>query len=307
MNRNLTSLPSAGPSGEVALSVAYLAPENPEGIVVFVHGMAEHKERYFPVMTYLAEMGYAAVAYDQRGHGATAASAEERGYFGKRGPEALVEDLLHVVLWAKGQWPEAKLFLFGHSLGTLVIRNLMKQHDDLMDGVVLGGSPSIDPLNSYGIFLTRVVQLFKGSRYRSRKVAMAIFKGHEKKYGSEGMHNAWLCSNRAVVQAFNNDPLCGFKFTVSGYRALLQLFARTYSEKGWKVSKPELPVHFASGGNDAAMRSLKEFSKSVECLRRVGYRHITTKVYPGMRHEILNELRKEEVWADLASMLRSWL
>ena len=307
---NLTLLRSEGPSGPVDLSIALLEPAagKPKAVVLIVHGMSEHKERYFPFMQYLSEIGFACIAYDQRGHGTTMADKENRGDFGECGVEALPQDLLNVIRLARETWPECKLILLGHSMGTLVIRKLMKSHDDAMDGVLLAGSPSKNPGNRLGILITYILQLFKGARHRSRTMAILIFGPHEKRYfKKEGIHNAWLCSNRAVVQAFNNDRLCGFKFTLRGYRTLFELFDEVYSPKGWAVKNPQLPIHFVSGGSDAAMRSVKDFSKSIGFLREAGYRQVSSKVYPGMRHEVLNELKKEEVWTDIAAMLNSWL
>lgn len=308
---NRTFLPSDGPSGPAKLSIVSLEPaaaEAPKAVVLIVHGMAEYKDRYLPFMQYLSEMGYACIAYDHRGHGTTMETKEDRGDFGKNGVEALTEDLLHVIRYARECYPQRKLFLLGHSMGSLIIRNLMKNHDEAMDGVILSGSPSKSPFNGLGILITRILQLFKGARHRSRTMAILIFGRQEKRYyKKEGIRNAWLCSNRAVVEAFNNDRLCGFKFTLRGYRTLLQLFARVYSDKGWNVTNPDLPIHFVSGGSDMAMRSLKAFSRSIGYLRAAGYRQVSSKVYPGMRHAVLNELKKEEVWMDVHQMFNSWL
>ena len=130
---------------------------------------------------------------------------------------------------------------------------------------------------------------------------------YQKPYQNDGITNTWLSVNRANVQSYNNDPLCGFRFTVNGYRVLMQLLRDTYAEKGWGVSRPELPVHFIAGANDPCIVSLKKFSKAVTFLRARGYRQVTSKVYPGLRHEILNENNKEDVWRDLEAMLKSWL
>ena len=129
-------------SGDLQLQAAIIAPEQPKAAVVFVHGMAEHKERYYPFMTYLCEQGFACVIYDQRGHGSTATSPEELGFFGKNGVNSLVEDARTVVQWAHGQYPGLKVFLFGHSLGSMVVRCFAKKYDAEIDGLVVCGSPS---------------------------------------------------------------------------------------------------------------------------------------------------------------------
>ena len=291
------------PSGDLQLQAAVIAPEQPKAAVVFVHGMAEHKERYYPFMSYLSQQGFACVIYDQRGHGATAQSPEDLGYFGKKGVNLLVEDTRNVIRWTRQQYAGLKLVLFGHSMGSMVVRCFAKQYDDLIDGLVVCGSPSDNGVAGLGILVTYAVQLFKGERHRSKKVALMMFGTHEKKFRAEGMHNAWLSTNRANVQEYNEDPLCGFKFTLNGYRVVMQLIRETYSPKGWAVRNPNLPVHFLVGADDPCIISREAFDKAVEFFRNRGYKKVSAKVYTGMRHEVLNELGKESVWEDVGNVI----
>ena len=295
------------PSGDLLLSAAVAAPEHPRAAVVLVHGMCEHKERYFPFMNYLAELGLACVITDLRGHGATAASPEDLGYIGKKGHELLVEDTLNVIRWTKAQYPGLKLFLFGHSMGSLIVRCFTKKYDSELDGLVVCGSPSRVSIAGLGVTLTRWVRLFKGDRYRSALLESISTGAYEKKFAAEGLTNSWLSVNKANVEAYNNDPLCGFRFTVNGYRALMQLMEETYDPDGWTMSKPGLPVHFIAGASDPCIGSIKKFSEAVSFLRGRGYRVVTSKIYPDMRHEILNETGREDVWRDVAGILASWI
>ena len=295
------------PSGELLLAAAVTAPEHPRAAVVLVHGMAEHKERYFPFMEYLSQLGFACVITDLRGHGATAANPEDLGYFGKKGPELLIEDTRNVILWTKAQYPGLKVFLFGHSMGSLIVRCFTKRYDADINGLMVCGSPSRVGVAGLGISLTRVIRLFKGDRYRSALLESMSTGGYGKKFAAEDLTNSWLSVNKANVQAYNEDPLCGFRFTVNGYRALMQLLKDTYDDDGWTVANPGLPVHFIAGASDPCIGSIKKFSQAVSFLRGRGYRQVTSKIYPDMRHEILNETGREEVWRDAAGILASWL
>lgn len=294
-------------SGDLKLMAAVMAPEHPQAAVVFVHGMAEHKERYYPFMNYLCELGFACVIYDQRGHGATARTPDELGYFGKGGVKNLVEDTRTVVRWTREQFPGLKVFLFGHSMGSMVARNFAKKYDAEIDGLVVCGSPSNTSAAGLGILTTRIIQLFKGDRFRSKKVALMIFGPHTKKFKAEGTRNAWLSTNKANVQEYNNDPLCGFLFTLNGYRVVMQLIKETYSPRGWAVNNPNMPVHFLAGSTDPCIITIDQFTKAVSFFRNRGYKQVTSKVYPGLRHEVLNELGKEEVWKDIETVLKSWV
>ena len=288
------------------LAAALEAPEKPKAILVLVHGMAEHKKRYFPFMTYLAEKGFACLITDLRGHGTTAATKEELGHFEKKGDELLVNDTLAVINYAKELYPGLKVFLTGHSMGSLIVRCFTKRHDTEIDGLVVCGSPSRNGAAGMGILLTRCIGLFKGKRYRSKFLENMATGVYNKKFAQEGT-NAWLSTNKANVQAYNNDPLCGYPFTVMGYQGLMRLLEDTYDVDDWKVTKPELPIHFIAGADDPCIVNIQQFSQAVSFLRSRGYKTVTSKVYPGLRHEILNELGKEEVWRDVEAILSSWV
>lgn len=289
----------------LAMEARIIGPEKPKAAVVLVHGMAEHKERYFPFMTWLSEMGFACIITDLRGHGATAAEPEDLGYFGKKGVQALVEDTASVLRYAHETYPGVKVFLFGHSMGSMVVRCTLKAHPELMDGLIVCGSPSENPAAGAGIFLARCIRLFKGGRHRSKTIARLMFGSYDKKFLAEGYHNAWLSTNQGNVLAYNNDPLCGFKFTLDGYITVLQLMQETYGPQGWQGGA--MPVHFIAGSQDPCITSIEAFSKAVRFIRQCGYPNVSSTVYPGLRHEILNETGKEDVWRDVANVLNSWL
>ena len=301
----MKTLPIPAPDG-LQMAAALEAPETPQAVLVLVHGMAEHKERYFPFMTYLAEKGFACLITDLRGHGATVTDKADLGHFDKKGNELLVADTLAVVRYAKELYPGKKVFLMGHSMGSLIVRCFTKRHDSEIDGLVVCGSPSRNGAAGMGVLLTRVIALFKGKRYRSKFLENMATGGYNKKFAQEGT-NAWLSTNKANVQAYNNDTLCGFPFTVLGYQGLLGLMEDTYDVDDWTLTRPELPIHFIAGADDPCIVNIQKFSQAVSFIRTRGYRTVTSKVYPGLRHEILNEIGKEDVWRDVAALLKSWL
>lgn len=283
-----------------------IAPQTPKAVFVTVHGMAEHKQRYIPFLTWLSEMGFACVLSDLRGHGRDCAP-EELGYFGKKGDQLLVEDTRELVLWAKARYPGLKIFLMGHSMGSLIVRCFAKKYDALIDGLIVCGSPSKNPAAGVAKLLCKAISLFKGSHYRPEWLEKLSTGAYQKKFASEGLTNSWLSANRANVQAYNNDTLCGFRFTANGYEALMGLMEETYDPDDWTVAVPSLPVHFIAGADDPCIGSIEQFSKAVSFFRSRGYRTVTSKIYPGMRHEILNENGKEQVWKDVCDILNSWV
>ena len=297
-----------GASDSVLLSTLVIAPESPKAVLQLVHGMAEHKERYIPFMSYLAEMGYACVICDLRGHGASVTDKEDLGWMGKGGMTALVDDVLRITDWAKTKYPGLPFFLMGHSMGSMIVRSYIKRFDKEVDGLIVCGSPSKNPAAGLGNFLAGCIGLFRGQRYRSEFLANLCTGNNDKKFKADGVKNAWLSANLGNVHAYNNDPLCGFPFTVNGYRnGLFRLMLDIYSPKGWNVTNPDLPIHFIAGAEDPCIISLKKFSEAVSFLRARGYREVTSQVYPKMRHEILNETGREDVWRDVLARLDGWL
>ena len=297
-----------GAADGVQLKTLVIAPESPKAVVQLVHGMAEHKERYIPFMNYLSEAGYACVICDLRGHGETVEKKEDLGWLGKGGMKALVDDVNCVTVWIQEHYPGLPCFLFGHSMGSMVVRSYIKRYDRDVVGVIVCGSPSKNPAAGLGDFLAGCIGLFRGQRYRSQFLADLCTGNNDKKFASDSIKNAWLSVNRANVEAYNNDPLCGFVFTVNGYRnGLFRLMKDIYSPDGWTVTNPDLPIHFIAGAEDPCIINLKKFSQAVSFLRNRGYREVTSQVYPGMRHEILNETGREDVWRDVRTRLDGWL
>ena len=297
-----------GAADGVQLKTLVVAPESPKAVVQLVHGMAEHKERYIPFMNYLSEAGYACVICDLRGHGETVEKKEDLGWLGKGGMKALVDDVNCVTVWIQEHYPGLPCFLFGHSMGSMVVRSYIKRYDRDFAGVIVCGSPSKNPAAGLGDFLAGCIGLFRGQRYRSQFLADLCTGNNDKKFASDSIKNVWLSVNRANVEAYNNDPLCGFVFTVNGYRnGLFKLMKDIYSPDGWPVTKPDMPIHFIAGADDPCIINLKKFSQAVSFLRSRGYREVTSQVYPGMRHEILNETGREDVWRDVRTRLDGWL
>lgn len=299
------TLPAASDAITLELAVTRPASE-PKAILQMVHGMAEHKERYIPMMEYLSERGFVCVMNDLRGHGNSVSTQDDLGFMGKGGWKGMVEDVVKVTAWIKGMYPDLPLFLFGHSMGSLIVREYCKEHDGELAGLIVCGSPSANPAIGVAKLLAAAVKLFKGPRHRSPFLANLSTGQYNRQFRKEGSPNAWICSDRDVVEAYDRDPLCGFPFTANGYAGLFGLLQDVYSENGWKVENPSLPVHFIAGAYDPCIGSIAKFSAAVSFFRARGYRNVSSKVYPNMRHEIHNETGKEAVWQDIAKTLDAW-
>lgn len=281
------------------LGVSIRIPEHPTGILQLVHGMAEHRERYHDFMNYCAEQGLVTIIHDHRGHGASVTSKEDFGYFGKNGTENIVEDVHQITKYIQERFPNLPLTLFGHSMGSLVVRCYIQKYDQDIDGLIICGSPSYQVASRMGIIAAKFMQLFKGEKHRSNFVNHLAFAKNIKRFKNEGNPNAWVVSDPAVLAAYDADERDGFVFTLNGFETLFQLMNQAYSKKSWAMRNPNMPILFIAGADDPCIIDEKHFNKAVEFLRQRGYQNITSKLYPHMRHEILNEIGKAEVWHDV--------
>ncbi len=284
------------------LSLLLVRPEQaPVGIVQIAHGLSEHKERYLPFMEYLAAHGYAAIINDHRGHGESVRETEDLGHFGA---EALLADLRQISEYMQAEYPSLPLFLFGHSMGSLAVRAYAARWDDALSGLFVCGSPGRNPAVGAGRMLAKLIARFRGDHYRSPLLAQMSTGAFAKAIPGAKTEFDWLNTDAAAVQSYIDDPLCGFPFTAVGYEALFTLMQLAYAKT--PASKPDLPVHFLSGENDPCAPNRKGFEDAVCRFRARGYGNVTSKMYDGLRHEILNEPARMQVWADILEKLESW-
>lgn len=288
---------------ELAGLVAEPDEGQPKAVVQMVHGMCEHKERYEPLMKYLAASGFACVIHDHRGHGASVRNEKDLGYLYKGGWQALVEDIRVVNDWIRNQFPDRKIILFGHSMGSLAVRSFAKRFDDRIAALIVCGCPSDNPAKGVGKTLAACIGRLKGWHYRSKLLQTLTLGAYDKPFAAEKTHAAWVCSDPETLKAYNADPLCQFVFTANGFYNLMGLMQDCYSPKGWVMHNPALPVYFISGEQDPCRGSDKAFNDAVEKMRQVGYTTVTSHLYPGMRHEIHNETRRAEVWQDILAFV----
>lgn len=283
------------------LELEMIVPEsNPIGIVQLSHGMAEHKERYEEFMEYLASKGYIAVINDHRGHGASVKSKEDLGYFYTDDCEGIVEDLYQVTKLMKAEHPNLPVYLFSHSMGTLVARKYLKKHDQEIEKLVLCGPPTENPATRLAIILTKISMIFKGKQHRNRFIHNLAFAGNNKGYDKE---NAWLSRNLESVDRYNADELCGFVFTNNGFLNLFCLMKESFSKSGWQMKHPTLLIFIIAGEKDPVIQGEKKFYALKEFLENIGYKNIKTKLYEQNRHEILNEDNRADIYRDIVDFL----
>lgn len=290
---------------QLPLDVLVISPSHPIGIVQIAHGMCEHKERYIDFMKFLNEQGYVCVIHDHRGHGKSIRNKNDLGYFYQDGHIGIVEDVHQISILIKQRYPQLPLYLFGHSMGSLVVRCYLKKYDHEINGLFVCGSPSLNPAASLGIHFSSIIGKIKGEHHRSQLIQKISFEAFNKNF-DKATPNSWICSDKDVVSKYNQDPLCRFVFTTNGFQALFHLMNETYSSKDWQLKNKDLPIHFIAGRDDPCIVNEKKFNEAVDFLKKCGYHNVSSYLFKGMRHEILNEAKHKIVYQHIAKILKFW-
>lgn len=286
------------------LGVTITIPEGkPKGIVQILHGMSEHRLRYFDFMNELSNAGYIVMIHDHRGHGESILNPNDFGYFYKDGANQLVLDAKKVTDYIQSRFPDLPIYLLGHSMGSLVARAYLKRYDDVLSGLILMGPPFQNPNLNIGRKLVRFLKIFRSPHGRSKLVHNLIFWNYNQKFKKEYDTLSWLCKNQETRERYRNDQQCNFIFTLNGFETLFLLMKDVFDTMNWHLKKCHLPILILAGSDDPVIGSPKQFQHTVQFLKEQGYQNIQVKCYENLRHELLQEVEKEEVIQDILQFL----
>ena len=287
------------------IAVAMVEPKDtPKGILQIVHGMVEHKYRYYEFMEWMASQGYVCIAHDHRGHGGSIKDRNDLGYMYSGGWKAMVEDTRMVNRYVHELYPDLPLTLLGHSMGSMVVRAFAKRYDKDIDALCVVGCPANNHAKMIGYAMSWFNAHLRGDHYRSKLMYALTNGAFNKKFKNEPWKNGWICSDQEVMAKIESDPLCGFIFTANGFMNLMMLVRDCYSSRGWALAKPDMPVVFLSGAEDPCRKSDRELVNATKSIRKAGYRNVSLKTYPGMRHHIILETEHMKVWNDIKNLLQ---
>ena len=289
-------------SDGLKIELAYTIPKDEiKGIVQFSHGMAEHKERYFNFMEYLSNNGYVCVINDHRGHGNSVKDKKDLGYFYTEDTNFIIDDLHDVTKYIKEKFSNQKLYLFSHSMGTLVARGYMQKYDNEIEKIILCGTPTKNPFTPFAIFMAYVFKAIGMGKKTNKILNHLTFASYNKGYNSE---NEWLSKNPENISIYNDDELCGFIFTTNGFINLYKLLKRAFEPQKYEVKNKDLDIFLIAGENDPVIQSNQKFKNLEQFLNKLGYKNTKSKLYPDLRHEILNEKEYEQIYEDVLEFLK---
>lgn len=287
------------------LHVLLMEPEGEaKGIVQICHGMAEHKERYEPFMEMLCDHGYITVIHDHRGHGKSVKDEADLGYFYDDSGKAIIEDVHQVTTWMKERYGrKIPYHLFGHSMGSLVVRCYLKKYDDELDSLIVCGSPSENKAAKAAGLLAKAA-CKTGAHKKGNLFQKLAFGLYGKALEEDESENGWISYNKENVKAYDENPLDGFVFSNNGFLNLFLLMDETYNKKGWQVKHPSLPILFIAGADDPCIGSKKQYAQAMTTLKKQGYNHVRGMLFLNRRHEILNEDGVEKVYDAILYFLK---
>lgn len=292
----------ASSNGQNEIFVRLCEPDMaPRGIVQIAHGVAEHSGRYVPFMEFLANHGFVAAADDHLGHGKSARDESELGYFAEQdGWDCVVKDLHTLQEKLKKDYPGIPSFLFGHSMGSFLTRTYLIRYPEDLDGAIICGTGQQAPaLVAGGRAMSSITCAFRGKKCRSNFLNGLAFGNYNNEFEPKRTICDWLSRDEKVVDAYIADPFCGFPASAGLFHDMMGGIAFISAKKNVEKMRKDLPVFFISGAKDPVGENGKGVKKAFDAFRAAGMKDATMKLYPDCRHELLNELNKEEVMSDV--------
>lgn len=276
----------------------------PKAVMQIVHGIAEHVERYDDFANFLTDHGFVVIAEDHMGHGGSVQSGDPLGYFAG-GWFTAVEDTYTLLTQTQAEFPGLPYILFGHSMGSFMTRTILCKHPDSGISAAIICGTGWQPTFALPVMEKAAELLCKkdGEKNPSPTMEKLAFGSYNKKVEHPRTTYDWLTRDNKIVDAYMADPKCGFTATAGLYRDLLQGIAYNQKPDSLGSMKKDLPVFFISGGEDPVGDYGKGVRKAVEAFRKAGMTDVKEKLYPLCRHEILNEINKQEVYDDVLSWI----
>ncbi|WP_428630090.1 alpha/beta fold hydrolase [Sphingopyxis sp.] len=256
------------------------AAQAPRAVLVVAHGMGEHADRYRAPLMPIIAAGVVVYALDHRGHGERARLTDTLGDYGPGGFAGVVSDLVALVEMARGENPGVPLILLGHSMGSMIAQAFVLDHADLIDALVLSGSGAVDVIAAAGA------------------ADPALFAALNTPFEPGRTGFEWLSRDEREVDLYCADPLCGFALVPESFGDLFGQGVALADASRIAAIPKDLPIWIASGDEDPLYSMLGAVEPLIDRYRAAGLT-VDAHIYPGARHEILNEINRDEVVADL--------
>lgn len=311
MADTITQEPVSFPSTDTATTIrGYIWHDEgcatPRGIVQIAHGMAEHIERYDDFARFLAGKGFIVGGYDHLAHGNSISDDVSWGGLDPReGANHLIEDVHRMRSLMLARTPAGlPYFVFGHSMGSYVMRDYIARHGEGLAGAVLCGTGYVAPgTSAAGNMLARAIAALRGKDYKSKLLDHLVVDSFNKAVENAQTTADWISTNKDNVAAYLADEKSGFSFGAGGYATLTALTREACAPATFRSIPHGLPLLFIAGAEDPVGSMGEGVRKVAQMAREAGVRDVEVKIYDGMRHEILNETEHMRVYDDVVTWL----
>lgn len=267
--------------------------KKPKAMVVLLHGMADHQGRYKALAERLTKADFKVLTIDQRGHGESLFNGSLKGHFSDEdGWQRNLQDIRSIIqeVNRKDQLP---IILFGHSMGSIVARSYLKHYESDLHALYLSGSPDLSPIATLGKVIAKAVRLVKGKQHPSPLLTKLSFGSFNKDIPDAKTPFDWVSTDTGNIAAYNADPLCGFDCTSDFFVEMLNGFDDVYT-KDWLANNKKMPIRFESGRQDPCHKP-KGIEWAANKLSSSGYENVSTRYIEGCRHEIYNDISRDEL------------
>ena len=275
--------------------------EEPKAVLQIAHGMSEFIDRYDDFAKYLNERGIVVVGNDHIGHGKSIVEDKGPMYFGGNNSwHYVVEDLFTVYKKTKEQYPDVPYFMLGFSLGSFLMRSMVINYSDGIDGVILIGTGQAMPMQAkIAKLIAKIEKLIHGDKAMTEAIDNLTFGAYNKEFRPNRTRMDWLCANEEILDKFLVDERKGEAFTVGLFRELINVMIYTRKLENIEKQDKNLPILLLSGEDDVVGDYTKGIKRLHDDYKSVGIKHVEMKFYPGDRHDILNEKDREDVYSDI--------
>ena len=282
-------------------AVEWLPDGAPVGVYQIAHGVAEYALRYQPFAEFLNSKGFVVVANDHIGHGLSVAEGAPALYFGaKDGWTHVVDDMFELRKLTGQKHPGIPYFLMGHSMGSFLTRTYLIRYPGTVKGaIIMGTGQQPGYMVAGGRMAAKVIGKKSGFDKFNETINNLAFGAYNKPFEPKRTDYDWLSANAENVDHYIADPLCGGGATVGLFLEMLGGIGFIGRQSNVNRMDKNTPILFVSGEMDPVGDLGKGVRKAYESFRKAGVKDVSIKLYPGLRHEILNEKEHEQVYADI--------